>query len=97
MVRSVYTLFLAVSLLGCDEDPCAQGSMLETAGGLLVTQSEHPTGWGEAECTECHAIPQLHRRACTPEVDLADVRRIVDADGVASCMGCHGENGTEAR
>jgi len=71
--------------------------MLDSDGGLLVTQAEHPTGWGQSDCTQCHAIPELHRQGCTPGIDLEQVRAVVQTDRVDSCMGCHGENGTGAR
>jgi hypothetical protein len=84
--------FLAI-LAGCDEAPCAGGSMLESPRGLLVTEDEHPTGWREAQCAECHAFDALHLHACTPEVDLVEAQVKVEQDGDASCAPCHGTNG----
>jgi hypothetical protein len=67
--------------------------MLDSQGGLLVTEEEHPTGWGLEHCDECHAIFQLHRLGCTEEVDLEEVHEVVEEEDLASCGICHGENG----
>ena len=86
-------VILLLLLGGCDPDPCARGSMLDSPSGLLLTPEEHPTGWGMAECAACHALPALHRSGCTPEVDLAAVRAQVEEDGFVGCGDCHGDNG----
>lgn len=90
---------LALCLAGCDEAQCPYGSMLEGDEGIVVTQAEHPTGWGQADCTECHAVPQLHRRGCTPGVSIEGIRAVVAEEGLESCTSCHGTNGVpeEAR
>lgn len=93
MVKHALPLLLA--LTACSSDPCPYGSMLDNQGGLLVTQGEHPTGWGQAECVACHAMPQLHQQACTPGIDYDTLREDVLAMGPDACMDCHGTNGTE--
>ena len=80
-------------LVGCEDEPFAGGSMLESPGGLVVTEEEHPTGWGDEACAECHAFDALHLHACTPEVDLAEAQLKVEEDGDDSCAPCHGTNG----
>lgn len=87
------TLLMLLALTACDE-PCPRGSMLESDHGLVVTEAEHPTGWGRTECSECHSHFVLHQDGCSEGVDLAEVREIVLKDGDASCMSCHGDNGT---
>lgn len=82
-----------LALLGCTEAPCEGGSMLVSDGGLVVTEAEHPTGWGQSGCADCHAFDALHLHACTPEVDLIEAQAKVEADGEASCAPCHGDNG----
>lgn len=90
----VTAVAIALSVLwGCAADPCGDSGMLASDQGLIVTEQEHPTGWGQAECAACHAFAALHRQGCTQEVDLAAVRAIVDAEGTSSCAGCHGDNG----
>ena len=80
---------LAFLCTGCTE-PCADGSMLESEGGLVVVRDEHPDAWERSDCTSCHAVDGLHRQGCAA-VDLAEVREQVDADG--ECATCHGPMG----
>lgn len=82
-----------LALAGCEVVPCPRGSMLDSIGGLAVTEDEHPTGWGSDACTDCHALPALHRHGCTEEVDLVEARARVDEEGLAACATCHGDNG----
>lgn len=85
-------MILLLLLLGCGGE-CPGGDMISSEGGLSVTESEHPTGWGNPDCTDCHALAALHRASCAEGVDLEGVREIVAADGVAACAQCHGDNG----
>jgi len=85
------SLLLAMVLAGCAEPACTD--MLDGPGGLVVTQAEHPTGWGQEACEGCHVTEALHRRGCTAGVDLAQVRDVVETNGYASCTSCHGDNG----
>ncbi len=92
MVRLTVALLLTLALAsGCTE-PCADGSMLESEGGLVVVRDEHPDAWEHPECTSCHAVDGLHRVGCA-DVDLAAVREQVDADG--ECASCHGPMGVD--
>jgi hypothetical protein len=77
--------------LGCDD----LGDMLGGPGGLTVTEEEHPTGWGHERCFGCHSVERMHVQNCTgvDEVDLAEIRTLVDAEGIGSCSQCHGDNG----
>jgi hypothetical protein len=69
--------------------------MLESAGGLVVTEAEHMSGWGRAQCFDCHDEAALHRVACAESVDLDGVRAEVDSGGEGSCSVCHGGNGVD--
>lgn len=85
---------LLALLLGCTPaDPCPETSMLDGPEGLVLTEEEHGIGWGEAECWQCHQVETLHRTGCTPDVDLEAVQEQVEAEGLASCVACHGDNG----
>lgn len=91
-------VILLLSLWACDDGAvCPEVPMNEGPGGLLVLEDEHATGWGEADCTQCHAIDVLHDRGCTPWVDPAALVETVDeafaADGADACVTCHGTNG----
>jgi len=82
-------LLLSVATLWACEDPCDGPNMLESAGGLTVTQAEHPTGWGEPTCSDCHAYSAIHRNECVAIVDPEPI----EEEGDASCVACHGGNG----
>lgn len=96
MVARILLLLPVLALVACTDDPCPRGSMVDSAEGLIVTQEEHPTGWGDIECSACHVHARLHRIGCTPDVDLLHVRAEVDDQGDNSCDACHGDNGTGA-
>ena len=93
-------LFLCVAA-GCGSDAGPQsedyGNLLASPGGLVVLEEEHPTGWMRADCFGCHNVNNIHQinRTGLPddEVDLPNVRAIVQSGGEASCMMCHGDNG----
>lgn len=81
-------------LLACaNETTCPDGSMTASEEGLVVTEGEHPDGWGREDCETCHSEAALHRHACTPSVDMEELRTRVEEDGYTSCVECHGENG----
>ena len=63
--------------------------------GLVVTPSEHPDGWGRADCGACHVLEVVHQRECTAGVDYLGLEEIVASDGYDSCSHCHGGNGVE--
>jgi hypothetical protein len=79
--------------LACDD---LSGSLVDQ-GGLTVTEEEHPTGWGKSACLLCHSVERVHVKNCTglDEVDIDEIRAIVDAEGTDSCVDCHGDNGVE--
>lgn len=94
VIRCIQTGLFVFGLLGCGADePCAAGPMTEGPGGMRLTRTDHPTGWGHSPCSACHVSAVLHRTVCTPGVDLAAVRARVNAEGEASCAACHGDNG----
>jgi hypothetical protein len=90
MVTRLACLLLVCS---CAGEPCPRGAMTVSVGGLVVTEAEHPTGWGSATCADCHATDALHLQGCSPEVDLVEAQALVEAEGDASCAVCHGSNG----
>lgn len=86
--------FFAWLLVGCGvSDPCPEVSMLDGPAGLRLTREEHVDGWAQEECFGCHNEGVLHRTGCTPDVDLERISERVEAEGVASCEVCHGDNG----
>lgn len=71
------------------------GNLIASAQGTQLTRAEHPTGWGQTECFLCHPVDEIHKvdRSGTGTLPLADIRRLVDRDGLTSCHLCHGDNG----
>ena len=101
MRRAVLSSFLWLVAAACGSSGGATsenyGNLLASPEGLVVTQQEHPTGWGRPECFACHEICNIHtvNRTGLPDdvIDLAGVRAIVQSGGEASCPMCHGSNG----
>ncbi len=104
-------LLTGVIAFGCGDaaDPTSEnyGNLLNSPGGLLVLQEEHPTGWQRPDCLACHAVINMHtvNRTGLPNcntlpdppttgcIDLAEIQEIIDNQGPSSCMLCHGDNG----
>lgn len=87
-----------MGLTGCEplQMDCEDLSgMLDGPGGLTVTEEEHLAGWGRSTCFSCHSVERMHVMNCTglEEVDLAEIRAIVDTEGEGACGTCHGDNG----
>lgn len=86
---------------GCGNDAPPQsedyGNILASPEGLVLVESEHPTGWTRPDCFACHNVNNIHwvNRTGLPdsEADLPGVREIVANEGAASCPLCHGDNG----
>jgi len=92
---------LALLLAACGSEAGPQsendGNILASPDGLVLVESEHPTGWTRPDCWACHNVNNIHNinRTGLPNnvVDLAGVRAIVNNQGLASCPQCHGDNG----
>jgi hypothetical protein len=70
------------------------GNLLATAGGLVLDQSKHETGWTKPNCNLCHNFNNIHLNDNTGTgIDMAAIRTIVYDDGLSSCATCHGTNG----
>ena len=99
MNRLAIAVLVAVAACGSDASPQSEnyGNLLASPEGLVIVESEHPTGWTRPDCFACHNVNNIHQinRTGLPddEVDLAGVRAIVQSGGEASCMMCHGSNG----
>jgi hypothetical protein len=95
----LWTLSALLAACGSDSGPMSEdyGNLLASPAGLVVLESEHPTGWGRSDCFGCHNVNNIHQvnRTGLPDdvADLAGVRAIVQAQGEASCPLCHGDNG----
>jgi hypothetical protein len=102
--------FAALLLIaGCgnngSEDGENYGNLLDSPGGLLVLEVEHPAGFGRPDCFTCHEVRNSHNENRTglancedvPDdsncIDLGEIRAIIKSGGEQSCMQCHGDNG----
>ena len=99
--RLVCLVLATVLLAGCGSEAGPQsenyGNILNSPDGLVLVESEHPTGWTRPDCFGCHNVNNIHtvNRTGLPNdvADLAGVRAIVQNQGLASCAQCHGDNG----
>lgn len=87
-------LSLLLLVPGCP-GTCPEVDMVESPGGLAVTEEEHPDGWGSPDCGACHATSVLHSRGCSEGVDDAEIRLRVEEEGLECCADCHGDNGVQ--
>lgn len=60
----------------------------------ILTEENHQEGWGLTGCLLCHQVFRIHQKTSDPNVDLEEIRKIVERLGQDSCMSCHGTNGT---
>jgi hypothetical protein len=102
-------VLVTLSACGSSGEPQSEdyGNILNSPEGLVLVESEHPTGWGRPECFACHEVRNIHtvNRTGLPDcpatppatpvacLNLAAVRSLVSDQGEASCMLCHGANG----
>jgi hypothetical protein len=98
-------LFVAGCGSGGEQDGENYGNLLDSPGGLLVLEIEHPTGFGRPDCFTCHEVRNSHIENRTglancqdvPDgtacIDLDEIQAIIKSGGEQSCMQCHGDNG----
>ncbi|MGH7800022.1 MAG: hypothetical protein ACREOW_05245 [Thermodesulfobacteriota bacterium] len=90
-------ILMLLGFLGCvSEDEGGQnfGDIFDTPEGTVLTQEEHPDGWGRSDCFVCHPIFEIHRVDRTGTgLDLKAIREFVEEEGLDSCPLCHGDNG----
>lgn len=93
MKRLNLTFIIPLLITSCGVQPQSEDYQVSSMSDLILTQSNHPHGYGQSECFACHVKTNIHNsNALNPQsVELA--RRLVDQQGIASCRGCHGGNG----
>jgi hypothetical protein len=96
-MKKLLLIFFFLILLGCGSGNDAQnlGNIFDSPGGLVLTQEEHPDGWGRSDCFGCHPVNVIHQenRTGQGELPLTDIRALVEKDGLNACPICHGDNG----
>ncbi len=86
-------LWLAALILGACGGGDATNEHLENSTALsasLILDASHGgdgSAWGLVDCSACHKLASIHKQA-------ANIRRLVQVRGYATCAGCHGSNGT---
>jgi len=73
------------------------GALAGSPQEVRLTQEEHPSGWRRRQCVSCHPIRDIHcddEGAFITGWDMDWVRGVVERRGEASCIICHGDNGT---
>ena len=88
-------LLLLVSCVGEDNEGQDFGNIFDSTGGLILTEEDHPSGFGREDCFVCHPLEVIHQvdRSGTGTVPLDEIQEFVLMEGLASCPICHGDNG----
>jgi hypothetical protein len=87
-------IFILLGCVGGDDEGQNLGNIFQGTDGLVLTQEEHPDGWGRSECFGCHPINEIHREDRTGAgFPLKDIQKFVEQEGLNSCPICHGDNG----
>lgn len=94
----VYCLVSLVFLLSCGSSELDQGedygNILESPEGLILTEEEHPGGWGRADCNTCHNLDNIHLENRTDiSIDIEAIHDQALEEGNSGCPDCHGANG----
>ena len=97
MKRLILILSLS-GLLSCvssDNEGQDFGNLFDSSEGTVLTEEEHPDGWGRSDCFVCHPIYEIHRvdRTGTGVLPLKDIQKLVEEEGLDGCPLCHGDNG----
>ncbi|MDA2919934.1 hypothetical protein MYX76_10645 [Desulfobacterota bacterium AH_259_B03_O07] len=99
-MKKILLLLLVLSIMSCvGEDNEGQdfGDIFDSDEGLILTEEEHPDGWGRSECFVCHPIFDIHQvdRSGIGILPLEEIQEFVVEEGLPSCPICHGDNGVD--
>ncbi|MGB7292262.1 MAG: hypothetical protein WBD99_08835 [Thermodesulfobacteriota bacterium] len=98
-MKSLLAILLILLIIGCvgeENEGQGFGNILDSPEGLIVTEEEHPDGWGRSDCFACHPIFDIHQVDRTNGLlPLEDIQALVEEEGLAACPICHGDNGVE--
>lgn len=98
MSRSPLRLVLIVLILGALNSACGQSDSTENYGitqasQLTLTAQNHPHGFGQTECFNCHVETNIHQIDHVGSNQTALARQMVQQSGISICYACHGQNG----
>jgi len=88
---------MVVACVGGDDSGQNFGNIFESSEGLILTEEDHPSGWGREDCFICHPLSEIHQEDRTELgiLPLEDIREFVNQEGPESCVICHGDNGVD--
>lgn len=95
LVLLILLLSLVSSCVSEEDGGQDWGNILDGVEGLILTEEDHPSGWGRQECFVCHPLEVIHQedRSGLGVLLLEDIREFTVQEGLASCPICHGDNG----
>lgn len=95
LVLLLLLVFLFSSCVSEEDEGQDWGNILAGVEGLILTEEDHPDGWGRQECFVCHPLEVIHQedRSGIGVLLLEDIREFTVQEGLASCPICHGDNG----
>ena len=90
MKKLISLIIIPLIIVSCNSDDSGQDFNSLNSNKLIISSSHGIDGaaYGLADCAACHVINIIHKTT-TP-----NIRDIVADKGFATCMGCHGNNGT---
>jgi hypothetical protein len=98
-MKKILLILFSIGFLGCvgaDNEGQDFGNIFDSPDGLIVTEEEHPDGWGRSDCFACHPIFDIHQVDRTGGLlPIEDIQELVEEEGLASCPLCHGDNGVD--
>ncbi|NUM57618.1 MAG: hypothetical protein HUU56_03255 [Bdellovibrionaceae bacterium] len=63
---------------------------------LILTQNNHPHGYTHSGCFHCHLAQNIHQEDRLKDPSFGIANYYVAQQGLASCSGCHGNNGVNS-
>lgn len=93
MKWSVMILFLfAMTSCGSNRRDFEEYQITSTSD-IVLNRENHPHGYGQRECFQCHVIDNIHRDNQSGASTLELARELTRTQGISSCSTCHGSNG----
>ena len=88
-VAIITLLAISALLSGCNNSQDDKSAVSLASGNLILTPShgEKGSAWTLPDCSACHAIEVIHKKA-------DGIRSLVRDKGYNTCTGCHGRNGS---
>ena len=91
--RRLIILSLAGVLCGCGTGTTEENYGMSTLADIQLTQINHPHGYQQISCFNCHVMSNIHQVDRVGSGNLPVVRALVQDGGLTTCSGCHGTNG----